>query len=285
MLERRGSVPELPEVEVNRRGLQRLVQNKVIDDIIVYWPRIIVGYEDNPDVLNELKHMTILDVKRRAKYLLFELENAYFVSHLRMEGKFFVYEYKEIPNQKDKHTHVIIKFTDQSELHYNDVRKFGRMEYVPKEAIDEFFQAKKIGPEPTKESFSLSVFENNLKASKQVIKQALLSQKLVAGLGNIYVDEVLFKSQIHPEKQANQLNHQSIEKLYQAIIETIDSAIKLGGSTIRSYKNTVGEEGRYQEQLLVYGKAGQPCPRCSVLIEKIKVAQRGTHYCPHCQQL
>lgn len=278
-------MPELPEVEVNRQGLNQLIQGKVIESLNVYWPRIIVGYESDPKVFERIYQKTILAVGRRAKYLLFELEDAYIVSHLRMEGKFFVYNPDDLPVEKNKHTHVIMKFTDQSELHYNDVRKFGRMEYVPKEDIDAYFEAKKIGPEPTLEEFSLTDFELALKQSKQGIKQALLSQKIVAGLGNIYVDEVLFQAHIHPEKSANQLSKASVESLHQAIIVTMAKAIELGGSTIRSYKNSVGQAGTYQERLVVYGRAGQACPRCLHPIEKIRVAQRGTHYCPHCQQL
>lgn len=278
-------MPELPEVEVNRQGLEKLVQGKVIEDLKVYWPRILVGYEADTKAFDGILQRTILAVKRRAKYLLFELEDAYIVSHLRMEGKFFVYNADELPVIKDKHTRVIFTFTDKSELHYHDVRKFGRMEYVPKDQLPAFFEGKKIGPEPTADDFLLDDFISNLNQSKQVIKQALLSQKIVAGLGNIYVDEVLFQSEIHPEQRAGQLSFEEVQGLYQAIIYTIAEAVRLGGSTIRSYKNTVGQAGRYQEKLLVYGKAGEPCPRCSHPIEKIRVAQRGTHYCPHCQQL
>ncbi|XJS11320.1 DNA-formamidopyrimidine glycosylase [Aerococcaceae bacterium WGS1372] len=278
-------MPELPEVEVNRQGLEKLVQGKVIEDLHVYWPKILVGYETDPHIYDGIYQKTILSVQRRAKYLLFELEDAFIVSHLRMEGKYFVYNPEEVPPFKDKHTHVIIRFTDQSELHYHDVRKFGRMEYVNKDEIQPFFEARKIGPEPTQKEFLFDDFLVALKQSKQVIKQALLSQKIVAGLGNIYVDEVLFQSRIHPETRANELKPKQVEKLHQAIIDTMADAIRLGGSTIRSYKNTVGQVGRYQEKLLVYGKEGKACPRCSYLIEKIRVAQRGTHYCPHCQPL
>lgn len=278
-------MPELPEVEVNRQGLNRLVKGKTIKDIQVFWPKIIVGYEEEPAILEPLRGQTIKEVQRRGKYLLFSFKESYLVSHLRMEGKYFYYPKEEVPTEKNKHTHVIFEFNDESQLHYNDVRKFGRMEYLPKEQYNAFFNERKIGPEPTVQDFHIETFRKNLKSIKQKIKPALLSQKLVAGLGNIYVDEVLFEAKIHPETIAKNLSDIQINTLYHVIIQIMEKAIQLGGSTIRSYRNTVGEAGRYQNELKVYGKAGEPCPRCSQSIEKIKVAQRGTHFCPSCQIL
>lgn len=278
-------MPELPEVEVNRKGLDRLVKGKKIKNIQVDWARIVVEYEENPTVLEPLINETILAVERRGKYLLFSFTDSYLVSHLRMEGKYFYYPEEEVPEVKDKHTHVMIEFYDHSQLHYNDVRKFGRMEYVPKNLIKQFFDERKIGPEPIKEDFHLNEFKEKLAVSKQPIKTALLSQKIVTGLGNIYVDEVLFESHIHPLTTGNKLSDSQINTLYHGIINIMAKAIELGGSTIRSYRNTVGEVGRYQNELKVYGKKGEPCTRCQTPIEKIRVAQRGTHYCPICQEL
>lgn len=285
LLERGGDMPELPEVEVNRIGLKRLVKGKTVKDFEVYWPKIIVNYDESPEELESINTQTILDVSRRGKYLVFVFEEAYLVSHLRMEGKYFYFDALEIPTQLDKHTHVVIQFTDGSQLHYNDVRKFGRIEYVEKNKLTQFFKDRKLGPEPTQEDFHLDSFTSELANSKQSIKTALLSQKMVTGLGNIYVDEVLFASRIHPLTKGNELTQAQIIPLYHAIIDTMSLAIQLGGSTIRSYKNTVGESGRYQNELKVYGKTNQPCVRCMTPIEKIRVAQRGTHFCPKCQSV
>lgn len=278
-------MPELPEVEVNRKGLDKLVKGKKIKNINVFWKRIVVQFEENPNVLEPLIDETILSVDRRGKYLLFRFPESYLVSHLRMEGKYFYFPEEEVPLTKDKHTHVIIEFHDKSQLHYNDVRKFGRMEYVPKNLIKTFFAERKIGPEPTEAEFHIEEFKNQLEKSKQPIKTALLSQKIVTGLGNIYVDEVLFEAQIHPQTVGSQLSDKKINTLYHAIINIMSKAVELGGSTIRSYRNTVGEAGRYQNELKVYGKTGEPCVRCQTPIEKIRVAQRGTHFCPDCQRL
>lgn len=278
-------MPELPEVEVNRRGLDRLVKGKIISGLSLYWPRIIVAYSEQANWEENIKNKEIIKVKRRGKYLIFQFIDGFLLSHLRMEGKYFFFNKDEIPIEKDKHTHVIIHFTDGSELHYNDVRKFGRMEYIADMGVENYFETKAIGPEPVADSFSRETFGKQLAGVKQVIKAALLSQKYVAGLGNIYVDEVLFAAKVHPSRQGNNLNSEEIDAIYEAILDIMQRAIEAGGSTIRSYTNTVGQAGFYQEQLQVYGKKGQACPRCQTTIEKIKIAQRGTHYCPNCQEV
>lgn len=276
-------MPELPEVEVNRRGLNYLLRDKVIKEIEVYWPNIVVGFEQQPNWENQIINQRIIEIKRRGKYLIFRLNEGSIVSHLRMEGKYFYYNLKELPNEKAKHTHVIFRFKDDSELHYNDVRKFGRMEYLETDQLLNYFEARQIGPEPVATEFKLDEFSEQLNKSKQNIKAALLSQKYVAGLGNIYVDEVLFRTGIHPLIKADKLNKQQVKALYSDIIKVIEEAIEAGGSSIRTYRNTVGESGNYQKQLKVYGRTNEPCVKCQTPIEKIRVAQRGTHICPRCQ--
>lgn len=279
-----SDLPELPEVEVNRQGLQTLVVNKTIQTIECYWDKIFVS-ENFAHTAQLLQHQTIEAVHRRGKYIIFELTEGYIVSHLRMEGKYFYYLPDEIPTDKDKHTHVIIEFTDDSQLHYHDVRKFGRMEYLPEGALDAYFAQRQLGPEPTREAFQLTTFIQTMQQVKQQIKPALLSQKYVVGLGNIYVDEVLFRSHIHPERRAYTLNDLELTKLHQEIINVIEEAVEAGGSTIRSYLSVAQQDGTYQERLQVYGRKGELCYRCGHPIEKIRVAQRGTHYCPVCQPL
>lgn len=278
-------MPELPEVEVNRRGLNQLVKGKTIKDMTLYWPRIIVAYTESDSWKENIINKEIIQVNRRGKYLIFELDNGFLVSHLRMEGKYFFFQENELPLEKNKHSHVIFYFTDGSQLHYNDVRKFGRIEYVKAGQLENYFDQKALGPEPVAESFHLETFAEQIKKSNQAIKAALLSQKYVAGLGNIYVDEVLFAARIHPARKGSSLQTEEIKAIYQATLDIMQKAIEAGGSTIRSYINTVGQVGLYQEQLQVYGKKGQLCPRCQTKIEKIKIAQRGTHFCPQCQEV
>lgn len=279
-------MPELPEVEVNRRGLENLVQGKTIEDIQVYWDKMwLPSQEGLTKPFDMVIGQTIRAVDRRGKYLIFRLDEGDIVSHLRMEGKYFYYEAHDLPEHKDKHTHIIFFFTDRTQLHYNDVRKFGRMEFIEAGYLNDYFSAKKLGPEPNRHDFKLTNFLEGLQKTQRMLKPALLSQKYVVGLGNIYVDEVLFQAQIHPQRLANQLSFEEYQRLYEAILQVLQAAVVAGGSTIRSYRNTVGDSGHYQEQLKVYGRQGSACPRCGQLIEKIKVAQRGTHICSQCQRL
>lgn len=278
-------VPELPEVEAVRIGLEKLVLGRRIDDIHIYWPRIIQTDKDLQAWVLELKGQTICQVQRRGKYLIFVLDQLNLVSHLRMEGKYHFYLEEDLPEARDKHSHVIFKFTDGSQLHYNDVRKFGRMALVGLDDLETYFQAKSLGPEPLTDDFSLVDFLVGLGQSQRQIKPLLLDQKLVVGLGNIYVDEALFRAGIHPIRQASTLSEAEGEALYQSIRQVLAEAVQLGGSTIRTYLNSLGEAGKFQQALQVYGRTGQACIRCGHPIEKIKVGQRGTHYCPQCQSL
>ena len=246
-------MPELPEVETVRKGLEKLVVGKTIQEVIVFWPRII----ESPEVdvfQGQLAGQTIEGIERRGKFLIFKLSDNDMISHLRMEGK---YEFHQADDEIAKHTHVMFTFTDGTQLRYLDVRKFGRMTLVPKNQGHQY----------------------------KAIKPLLLDQKLVTGLGNIYVDEALWQAQIHPEQPADSLKPAEVATLYQAIIDVLARAVEAGGTTIRTYLNALGEAGTFQVALNVYGQTGLPCNRCGTPIVKTKVAQRGTHYCPQCQQL
>lgn len=274
------SLPELPEVETVRKGLEQLVVGKKIANVTVYWDRIVAQPEVSA-FKNELKGQTIEAIQRRGKYLVFQLSTSELISHLRMEGK---YEYTEQSCEVKKHTHVIFQFTDGSQLRYLDVRKFGRMALVAKGTAKNYKGIRELGPEPLENDFSAEVLGQNLQHKQQAIKAVLLGQKAVAGLGNIYVDEALFLAKIHPETPAKMLGKQEIQLLYQSIVQVLEQAVAAGGTTIRTYHNALGNAGKFQVSLNVYGQAGQPCPRCGQPIEKIRVAQRGTHICPNCQK-
>lgn len=276
-------MPELPEVETIRQGLEPLIKDKAIASVDVSWPRIINTELDLSDWQNALVGQKIHGLLRRGKYLIFQLSNFYLISHLRMEGKYFFYPASEVPLVKEKHTHVRFIFKDHSELHYHDVRKFGRMELIGLEDLSSYFRFKKLGPEPTTESFKINIFAEKLSRIKKSIKPALIDQHLVAGLGNIYVDEVLFQAKIHPLTSSQQLTSSQIKQLHHAIIDVLSRASEEGGSSIRTYRNAYGKEGTFQQYHQVYGKENQPCPICGTSIEKISVGQRGTHFCPNCQ--
>ena len=275
-------VPELPEVETVRKGLEQLVLGATIKSVDVYWDRIISGSIESSEFKQLLLGETIKEFDRRGKYIIFRFEHWALVSHLRMEGK---YEVEESAAPLKKHTHVVFHLTDGRDLRYLDVRKFGRMTLVPLGKEFSMTGIKLLGPEPTEETFDEKTFYKTLQTKKRAVKPLLLDQTVVAGLGNIYVDEALFEANIHPMRTANSLTKNEVSQLHKAIIQVLGDAVIAGGTTIRSYQNALGEAGTFQVKLSVYGKKGMPCVRCNTPIEKIKVAQRGTHFCPNCQRL
>ncbi|MGG3469706.1 DNA-formamidopyrimidine glycosylase [Neobacillus pocheonensis] len=275
-------MPELPEVETVRKTLKKLVVKKTIENITVYWPKIIKNPVEVEQFIDALKGETILDVGRRGKFLILYTDHFAMVSHLRMEGKYGLFP-KDEPF--DKHTHVIFHFTDETELRYRDVRKFGTMHLYKKG--EEFLKPPllELGPEPFSEDFTKEYLAEKLRKTNRKVKPTLLDQKVFVGLGNIYVDEALFRSGIHPERLASSLNENEISILHREIVATLSEAVKKGGSTIRSYVNSQGEIGMFQLELYAYGRKGEECKRCGTPLEKTTVGGRGTHYCPNCQRL
>lgn len=279
--ERGNSMPELPEVETVRKTLKNLILHKQIAAVSVYWPKIIKAPIEVEQFSDALKGESILEVGRRGKFLIIYTDQFALVSHLRMEGRYGLYsEYEPY----DKHTHVIFRFTDKSELRYRDVRKFGTMHLYKKG--EEFLKPplSGLGPEPFAEEFTEEYLASALKRTNRKIKPALLDQKLLVGLGNIYVDEALFRARLHPERIASSLNQQEVITLHREIVATLHEAVKMGGSTIRSYVNSQGEMGMFQLELYAYGRKGEPCKNCGTPMEKIVVGGRGTHFCPNCQK-
>ncbi|GGB27684.1 DNA-formamidopyrimidine glycosylase [Virgibacillus dakarensis] len=274
-------MPELPEVETVKNTLKRFVMEKTIEHIDVFWPNII----KLPDDVEQFKHIlagqTIHDITRKGKFLLFQLDEYVLVSHLRMEGKYSVHHHSE---PRKKHTHVIFTFSDGEELRYNDVRKFGTMHVFKKGEEFEQKPLDQLGPDPFDKSFTFDYFYKKLKKTERSIKAALLDQTIVAGLGNIYVDETLFKSGVHPLKKASKLTKKEIKAIQKASITTLKEAVAQGGTTIRSYVNGQGEMGMFQQELFVYGQENKACKNCGKPIVKMKVGGRGTHLCVSCQK-
>jgi formamidopyrimidine-DNA glycosylase len=274
-------MPELPEVETVRRTLKQLVIGKVIERVDVRLPRIIRKPEEIAEFDLLLRGQTILDVQRRGKYLKFILNDVVLVSHLRMEGRYGVYQSNEAI---EDHTHVIFQFTDGTDLRYKDVRQFGTMEIWKKGEEELSPPLSNLGPEPLLPEFTLNFFKERIKGKKTKIKPLLLNQEFIAGLGNIYVDEALYRARIHPETESHTISARKLSQLYQAIRETLGEAVESGGSSIKSYVNGQGEMGMFQLQLKAYGREGEPCEHCGKPLEKMVVGGRGTHYCPRCQR-
>ncbi|HHU53998.1 MAG TPA: DNA-formamidopyrimidine glycosylase [Clostridiaceae bacterium] len=283
-------MPELPEVETIRRTLIEKIQNQVIEEIICYHPDVLV----NPDGIS-LDNWLIKDIRRRGKYLLFDLQKdiicnpkpaardyCVMMVHLRMTGKLLLEEKIVEPA---KHTHVRFVLSNGGSLDFNDTRRFGRVTLFPpgQEFNDCGFAT--LGPEPLGDDFTIDYLINTCKRyGKSSIKGVLLNQKAIAGIGNIYADESLFRAGIFPERKAGELSHAKITLLHQKVREVLTEAIGHRGTSFRDYVDGLGNKGFFQLHLAVYQKDGDPCLACGTTIEKIKVAGRSTHFCPHCQK-
>lgn len=274
-------MPELPEVETIRKTLIQFIKDKEISHVEILWPNIIKHPDDTEIFKHQLQGQSFLNISRRGKFLIFHLEDYDLVSHLRMEGKYSVHPEEEV---LDKHTHVIFTLTNGEQLRYNDVRKFGTMHLFKKDSYEKLKPINQLAPDPFEEGFTLKYFKNKLMRTRRAIKNVLLDQTVVAGLGNIYVDETLFKAQVHPLKPANKLTEAEIKQIKKYAKETLEEAIIQGGTTIRSYVASDGEMGMFQQELFVYGQEGTPCPTCADEIIKIRLSNRGTHLCPSCQR-
>ncbi|TQR38796.1 DNA-formamidopyrimidine glycosylase [Brevibacillus brevis] len=275
-------MPELPEVETVVRTLRGLVMGKTIERVSVHLARIVRQPDDVEAFKSLLAGQTIQDIQRRAKFIQFFLNEDVLVSHLRMEGRYGMYQ---ADDPVEKHTHVVFHFTDGTELRYRDVRQFGTMDLFPKGKETTVGPLAKLGVEPLDKSFTPEVLGKLLKGRSTKIKPLLLNQECIVGLGNIYVDESLFKAGIHPEKPAGKLTDKEVIRLHESIVSTLQEAVEQGGSSIKSYVNGQGEMGMFQQSLLVYGRKDEACTKCGAEIIRFVVGGRGTHICPDCQKL
>lgn len=271
-------MPELPEVETVRSILSKNIINKTIKSININYEKIIQNVSVE-EFKSSLIGQTFIEMKRKGKYLICVLNDYYLIVHLRMEGKFFLMHDEPLT----KHDHIIFKF-DNSELRYNDTRKFGTMHLLKKDIdIYNTIPLINVGLEPFDEGFNLDYLKRYFNKSTKPIKTTLLDQTIIAGLGNIYVDEVLFLSNIHPLQKTNTLDDNNINNIINNSKFVLLKAINLGGTTIRSFQSSHDITGRFQNELLVHTKT--TCPTCNKQIKKIRVGGRGTYYCETCQSL
>ncbi len=267
-------MPELPEVETVRRTLKNFIIEKEIKDIEVHWDKIING--DTKVFIETLKGQTIRDIDRVGKYLIFILDHDVFISHLRMEGK---YNITEADRPLSKHEHVTFYFSDGEELRYHDTRKFGRMELADKENYRHELPLCKLGPEPWEADYK-EVYDKIHKSSMPV-KTLLLDQSIMAGIGNIYANEICFRMRMHPETPGKRLSRKRVRELVVVAAEILDQAIAQGGTTIHSF-DANGVTGLFQVRLQVHGQ--KECPVCKGAITKKAVRGRGTWFCKECQK-
>ncbi len=268
-------MPELPEVETVKETLKKQILRKRIRSVQILYDGIIAT--DINEFKKNIINQEIIDISRRGKFLIFHLTNYYLVSHLRMEGKYFL---KKSSDNIIKHEHVIFDLGDVS-LRYHDTRKFGKMYLI---AIDKLYCSPplvNLGLEPWDENLTVNYLKEKMNCHNH-IKTLLLNQSIIAGIGNIYADEILFKSKINPQRLGCDLTEKDYLNIIMYTKEILSEAIKHGGTTIRSYTSSLGVTGNYQNQLLVHTK--KKCIKCGSNILKIKVNGRGTYYCPTCQK-
>ena len=273
-------MPELPEVETLRRSLLPFLPTPVIYDVDILHPSVISPSSES-DFRKNLIGKTIVKANRRGKYLVLVLSpQGSLVIHLRMTGQFFYRHPENLSDAKIPHTHLIINFEDGSAFHYADVRRFGRICYYETEILDTGYCA--LGPEPFDEGFNLEYLKT-LGKRKAPIKSILLQQHLIAGLGNIYADEALFRARIHPLRVADSLSEFEWQQLHQSICSVITEAVEARGSSISDYLDANREKGSFQTHWSVYQKTDSPCIHCGTPIQRIRIAGRSSHFCPVCQ--
>ena len=271
-------MPELAEVEVVRDVLEKSILNtKILDIECFYEPILETGYEE---FKAKLINKSIIKIERLGKYLIFILEDIAFISHLRMEGKYF---YLRNDEPISKHTHVVFHFENGYKLVYQDVRKFGRMELKEIEQVYSSLPLSKLGVEANANTYDANEILNKINKKNLPIKTVLLDQSIISGLGNIYVDEVLFKSNINPYRLAKDIDINDVNNIMKHSKEILDKAILLKGTTIRSYTSSLGVKGGYQDFLNVHTKT--ICPNCGNILNKDKIGGRSSYYCNKCQEV
>ena len=272
-------MPELHEVETVVRYIRPNIVGKTIKELVPQnnYDKVLATHPTQQ--FNALvAGKSIIEVERRGKYIVINLDSGFLLIHLRMTGRLLLNLTAE---DQPKHLTAIINFKDGSSLYYKDYRKFGRFYYY--DTLD--FINEKLGVEPLSKSFTPEWLFNNLQNSNRQLKPLLLDQGFIAGLGNIYVDEALWFAKLHPQQLGSSVNRKKSNALHSAIQRLLQTAIDNQGTTIINFYFGEGKKGNFREQLQVFGRQDQNCPRCDKIIEKIRVAQRGTHFCPHCQKL
>ena len=274
-------MPELPEVETIRLALEPHVVGRRFERVEIDDPRLVRPFEPMA-VAAELEGERVAALERRGKYLIVRFESGRaLLIHLRMTGSLRHAAGGALAD--DPHRRAVVKLDDGSDLAYRDVRRFGTWELLEPEEVDAYLQ-RRLGHEPLERSFTAKRLAERLEGRRAPLKAALLDQRTVAGLGNIYVDEALWRAQLHPLRPAGTLDADELTRLTKAIRGALRAGIAQQGASLRDYSTPDGRRGRAQERFRVYGREGEPCPRCGTPIDKIRVAGRGTWYCPNCQR-
>ena len=273
-------MPEKPEVMTVVKSLKTKIIDKTITGCNIYWDNII-AYPTSSEFKKKIINQKINDITTRGKFIVISLDNYSLLIHLRMEGKFM---FRKVGDPINKHEHVEFILDKDISFRYHDVRKFGKMYLID---IDDTYKVKplsELGLEYYDDNLNKEYLYNKLKYLKIPIKTALLDQSIITGIGNIYDDEILFMSGINPNRNSNSITLDECDKIIKNTKIVLDRAVELGGTTIKSFTSEEGVHGLFQNELLVHGKGGSPCPKCGNILLKTKIGGRGTHYCEKCQK-
>jgi formamidopyrimidine-DNA glycosylase len=271
-------MPELPEVETTRRGIAQMVTGRRITSVVVREPRL--RWRLPPEFGPRLELQKVHQVRRRAKYLLLDLEHGTVIVHLGMSGSLRV-----LPADTPvlKHDHVDIVLDSGHSLRFNDPRRFGSMHYTADDPAEHAL-LRKLAPEPLDDDFDAEYLARKARRRKVAIKQFIMNGNLVVGVGNIYASESLFRAGIKPSRPAGRVKKDELKRLVKGIKSVLNAALRAGGTTLRDYVSADGTPGYFRRKLYVYERAGQPCRKCKTPIKQSRSGQRSTYHCPSCQK-
>lgn len=281
-------MPELPEVETIRLGLEKYLGGHTILGVDVKLRKLLTG--DTKYIVGA----KVAGVRRVGKGLIIDLDNEYSIAiHVKLTGQ-LIYRGPGVPERVDlskekvgsipnKWTHVVFTLDKGGMLYYNDLRQFGWIKIVRTDKVSKLPFFEEMGPEPL-DGLTLDIFQKIIASSNSPVKSVLMDQKRIGGVGNIYANDALFAARIDPRRKARSLLDQDIRRLYSSILKVLKKGLKYGGASELAYVNALGEEGHYQEHFLVYGREGEPCRVCGSEIRKVKLSGRGTYFCPRCQK-
>ncbi len=289
-------MPELPEVEVVKRTLEKKILNLIIEKVNINDGNL--RYKVNKEEISKLKGKRFKKVKRRSKFLIFEFNNNFIMLvHLGMTGKFFFVDKKEKKFKTSfyynlnkltdqKHNRVVFYLQNKEKLIYNDVRKFGFIKFYDSDKLNKIPHLKYLGPEPLEEKWNSKYFKKYILNRKRSVKNILMDQKFISGLGNIYVNEILFQSKVRPERKVSKLNDDEINKIVNYSKKILRRSIKLGGSTIKDFSSDNGKKGIFQQHFKVYGRKGEKCSNtdCNNSIIRTVISNRASFFCKSCQK-
>lgn len=290
-------MPELPEVETTIRGLNKKVLNRTFVDVWTDSPKIIKKPKTFEQFKKEIKDKKIIKIWRRAKNIIFDLSDGYsLLVHQKMTGHLLIGKWKlengdwkplskgPLQDPFNRYIHLMFWLSDDLMMALSDLRKFAKVELQKTEELLNSKEFKELGLEPLDKDFTFEKFKEVLQGREGKIKQILIDQNIIAGIGNIYSSEALWRAKIHPEKNVAKLSQQELKNLYQAVKKVLELGIKLGGESFSDYRRPNGSKGGFDRERKVYQRENQKCFRCGTKIKRLKISQRSAFFCPACQK-